>query len=110
MTDALGSTTSVHYDAVGNIISVTDALGHITKYVYDADNRRSQETYPDTRRIPASTAMTPPTRDFPSGPERPDDRLPIQRFLLLDRIAYSAGPNDIYTNIWGPGDAANRNG
>jgi RHS repeat-associated protein len=35
------------YDAVGNLVATTDSLGNVTRYTYDADNRRVQTTYPD---------------------------------------------------------------
>jgi RHS repeat-associated protein len=42
-TIAQGST----YDAAGNLISVTDSLGNVTRYAYDADRRLILTTYAD---------------------------------------------------------------
>ena len=39
MTDPLGNVTSYTYDAVGNVISITDPLGRATRYQYDAMDR-----------------------------------------------------------------------
>jgi YD repeat-containing protein len=39
VTDPLGHTTRFTYDANDNVLSVTNAAGRITSYVYDADNR-----------------------------------------------------------------------
>jgi RHS repeat-associated protein len=35
--------TTTVYDAAGNVLSVADPLNHITSYVYDADNRQTQQ-------------------------------------------------------------------
>ena len=35
------------YDAVGNLVAVTDSLGNVTRYDYDADHQLIQTTYPD---------------------------------------------------------------
>ncbi|MBN2488770.1 MAG: RHS repeat protein, partial [Methanosarcinaceae archaeon] len=39
VTDAMGGTVQYSYDVVGNMVSMTDANGHITNYVYDPLNR-----------------------------------------------------------------------
>ena len=39
---AAGKDTAYVYDAAGNLTSVTDALGHITTYAYNARNELSQ--------------------------------------------------------------------
>jgi YD repeat-containing protein len=43
-TNALNQTTSTTYDAIGNVLSITDASGNTTRYVYDALNRKTAET------------------------------------------------------------------
>ena len=43
----LNRTTGSTYDANGNKLSDTDALGHVTSYQYDALNRLTTTTYPD---------------------------------------------------------------
>jgi RHS repeat-associated protein len=56
--DALGQVTQITlpdgtiaqrstYDAVGNLVAVTDSLGNVTRYSYDADNQLIQTTYAD---------------------------------------------------------------
>ena len=35
------------YDAAGNLVAVTDSLGNVTRYAYDAKNRLIQTTYAD---------------------------------------------------------------
>ena len=47
VTDPLGNETTLSYDPVGNLISRTDANGHVTGYTYDAANRLIAVTEPD---------------------------------------------------------------
>lgn len=47
-TDALGNTTSFSYDNAGRLTRNTDAAGHATNYGYDAANRLTTVTAPDT--------------------------------------------------------------
>jgi RHS repeat-associated protein len=49
------TTTNYAYDANGNLTQVTDPLGHITKFTYDALNRVTVEQQP----APSSTASSP---------------------------------------------------
>jgi YD repeat-containing protein len=37
-------TTRTGYDAVGNVLTTTDALGKVTSYGYDADNQATTVT------------------------------------------------------------------
>ena len=53
----MGNSTSTLYDAVGNALLVTDALGAVTKNVYDARNRLVQKTRP----MPNSAQAAPVT-------------------------------------------------
>jgi RHS repeat-associated protein len=46
-TDPLQHVTTNHYDAVGNLDSVTDANSHVTSYTYDAAGRVLTITAPD---------------------------------------------------------------
>jgi RHS repeat-associated protein len=48
VTDALGHQTVTVYDADRNVSSVTDANSHQTAYAYDLDNELTQVTRPDT--------------------------------------------------------------
>ena len=41
-----GGTTSYTYDDASNLLSVTDPVGNVTRYTYDANNRRATETMP----------------------------------------------------------------
>ena len=41
------ATTTYAYDAAGNVLQTTDALGNVTAYTYDARNRRIDVTLPD---------------------------------------------------------------
>ena len=50
----LGRTTSSTYDANGNKLSDTDARGNTTTYMYDALNRLIETDYPE------STTPNPP--------------------------------------------------
>ena len=47
LTDPLGNRTAMTYDAVGNLLSRTDADGHTTRYAYDAANHLTRVTAPD---------------------------------------------------------------
>ncbi len=47
VTDALGSVTSYGYDAYGDLALVTDVAGNQTSYVYDKRGRKTQTTDPD---------------------------------------------------------------
>lgn len=49
-----GSTTYYTYDAVGNKISETDALGNVTQYLYDAQNNLVQSTFADNSQTSAT--------------------------------------------------------
>ncbi len=55
-TDALGNRTAREFDAVGSVVGVTDALGQTTAYAYDAMDRLA----PSRRHKapPLSSAMT----------------------------------------------------
>ena len=44
--DALGDTTTAVYDAVGNVLAVTNALGATTFYQFDLMNRKIAEISP----------------------------------------------------------------
>jgi RHS repeat-associated protein len=47
VTDALislGNRRSIAYDALGNVVSTTDELGHVTSYSYDVMNRQTRVT------------------------------------------------------------------
>ena len=44
MTDPLGGVTAYQYDASGNLTQQTDALGHVTIYTYDANSNKLSET------------------------------------------------------------------
>jgi RHS repeat-associated protein len=46
VTDPLGNLTQYAYDANGNLTSVTDANNHTTTYAYDAANRKISRTLP----------------------------------------------------------------
>jgi YD repeat-containing protein len=58
-TDAVGKpeerTTTYTYDAVGNLITLTDANGHTTQYAYDGLNRLTRETTPLGAPVQADT-------------------------------------------------------
>ena len=41
-----GGTTTYAYDDASNLLSVTDPVGNVTKYTYDAENRRATMTLP----------------------------------------------------------------
>ena len=45
------ATTSYAYDAVGNVVSVTDPLGAVTKYAYDGAHRCTEVMNPDGSRV-----------------------------------------------------------
>ncbi|MCR6480208.1 RHS domain-containing protein [Variovorax sp. ZS18.2.2] len=45
-TNALGAKTQIAYDSRGNLIQLTDAKGNVTKFVYDRANRLTTETLP----------------------------------------------------------------
>ena len=47
VSNALNQTTSYTYDANGNMLSVTDADSHQTSFAYDALNRQTRRTLPD---------------------------------------------------------------
>ncbi len=47
ITDPLGHTTKYVYDAAGNLESQTDANGHTTTYTYNADNERTKVKAPN---------------------------------------------------------------
>ncbi|TFH40577.1 MAG: hypothetical protein E4G94_09355, partial [ANME-2 cluster archaeon] len=49
--DPLGNTASSTYDAVGNIVSSTDANGKTTLYNYDGLNRLIEIVYPDGKTV-----------------------------------------------------------
>jgi YD repeat-containing protein len=44
--DAMGHLTSQAYDAVGNTVSVTDANGNTTNFIFDKNNRRILQIHP----------------------------------------------------------------
>jgi YD repeat-containing protein len=46
-TDAPLQTTQFEYDAVGNLIAVTDPLGRVTRHEYDLEDRRIRTVHPD---------------------------------------------------------------
>src|SRR5439155_1169403 len=72
-------TLMLAYDALSNLGSVTDPLGHTASFQYDAAGRVTQQTNPDGGQIQAGydaagnvTAVTPPVRpahDFTYTPE-----------------------------------------
>ena len=45
------ATTSYAYDAVGNVVSVTDPFGAVTKYAYDGAHRCTEVMNPDGSRV-----------------------------------------------------------
>ena len=45
------ATTSYAYDAVGNVVSVTDPFGAVTKYAYDGAHRCTEVINPDGSRV-----------------------------------------------------------
>ena len=45
------ATTSYAYDAVGNVVSVTDSFGAVTKYAYDGAHRCTEVMNPDGSRV-----------------------------------------------------------
>lgn len=47
-TDPLNRTTTLTYDAAGNVATSTDALNRITSFQYDVKNRLTQVTDPNT--------------------------------------------------------------
>jgi RHS repeat-associated protein len=47
VTDPLDASVTTTYDALGNVLSVTDALGKVTNYSYDAASRLTTVTDPD---------------------------------------------------------------
>ncbi len=77
-TDAVTYTT---YDAVGNVLTVTEPDGNTTTYVYDADNRKTKETnaagdvtmwnYDGVGNV---TSMTAPTTNVTTNTYDADDR------------------------------------
>ncbi len=46
VTDRLGNVTTFEYDAAGNVVARTDALGNTTRYAYDSAGRLVAETDP----------------------------------------------------------------
>ena len=40
----MGGVTSYTYDAVGNVLSITDPMGFVTSYTYTADNQQATAT------------------------------------------------------------------
>lgn len=46
VTDNLGHVTHFRYDARGNVISIKDALGHETNYTYNLADQQVSVTYP----------------------------------------------------------------
>ena len=46
MTDPLGGETTLSYDPNGNLLSVTDARGSVTRYTYDVMDRLESRTDP----------------------------------------------------------------
>lgn len=47
----MDAATAYSYDANGNLLSVTDALGNVTAYEYDALNRVTAEIAPNGGKI-----------------------------------------------------------
>ena len=63
-------TTVYGYDPAGNLVSVTDPLGHITSYGYDARNRLTTETQPSgggTTTYAYDAASRPSSLTDPAG-------------------------------------------
>ena len=56
MTDALGHVTSFEYDAMDRVTKVTDALGNATTYTYDALGRVATAT--NAKGVPPLTPTT----------------------------------------------------
>ena len=54
----LDARTQTRYDAVGNVLSTTDAMGRTTTYQYDALNRKTSETTPDPDGAGGNAALT----------------------------------------------------
>ena len=58
MTDPLGGVTQYQYDATGNLTQQTDVLGHATSYTYDANGNRLTETKAQTTTGGTRTVLT----------------------------------------------------
>ncbi len=57
-TDPLGHTTTNTYDANQNLLTTTDPLGHTTNYTYDSNGNRTSTTYPATATSTNTTSTT----------------------------------------------------
>jgi YD repeat-containing protein len=58
LTDPLNHTTTNTYDANQNLLSTTDPLGHTTSYTYDSNGNRTSQTYPATAASTNTTSTT----------------------------------------------------
>jgi RHS repeat-associated protein len=57
-TDPLGHTTTNVYDANRSLLSTTDPLGHTTSYTYDSNGNKTSQTYPATATSTNTTSTT----------------------------------------------------
>jgi RHS repeat-associated protein len=91
-TDPNGLTTTNTYDATGNLLSVTDPLGHTNSYTYDANGNQTSSTYPQVTPGVSTTSTT--TYNQYSAPTSATDELGNVRTFNYDANANLAGMTD----------------
>ncbi|NIJ70315.1 RHS repeat-associated core domain-containing protein [Xanthomonas sp. 60] len=90
--DAGGQSTTFQYDKSGNVVRLSDALGHVTEQGYDALNRRSRERQ-DVGGVDAQTSVVFDALDRVSEVTDPRGLVTTYQYNAFDDLLVLGSPD-----------------